>query len=260
MIDIHSHFVWGLDDGASSIDDSIAMLRAAAEDGITDIVATPHSNAQYTFQPDLLRNHVQELAARSDGRPVIHYGCEFQVTIDNVAPLLQCPFAFTINGGPYLLLEFPDYHIGKHTEAILRQLLDAGIVPIVAHPERNPFLMRDLDRLESWIEVGCLAQVTALSITGGFGGPPRTAALRLLDRGLVHVVASDAHDPGYRPPTLSAASNALRARLGEETANLLFTENPRAIVQGLPVAGGKLMLTGPPTKSWWKSCLLSEGE
>lgn len=258
MIDIHSHVVWGLDDGASSLDDSLTMLRTAAEDGITEIVATPHSNAQYRFQPGLLRLRMEELTARCQGKPVVHRGCEFQVTIDNIAPLLDSPSAYTINGGPYLLLEFPDFHIGKHSELVLRQLLDGGIVPIVAHPERNPLLLRDLDRLESWIERGCLAQVTALSITGGFGGPTRSAALRLLDRGLVHVVASDAHDPRHRPPVLSAASDTVRARLGEEAADLLFTENPRGIVQGHPVAGGKLTLAGPPKKSWWKSCLWSE--
>jgi len=176
MIDIHSHVVWGLDDGASSVEDSLIMLRTAAEDGITDIVATPHSNAQYRFQPGLLHGRMEELAAHSKGKPVIHHGCEFQVTSDNIGRLLDAPFTYTIDAGPYLLLEFSGFHIGKHTESILRQLLDAGIVPIVAHPERNPILLRDLDRLASWIELGCLAQVTALSITGGFGSPPRSAA------------------------------------------------------------------------------------
>jgi len=252
MIDIHSHVVWGLDDGASSVEDSLIMLRTAAEDGITDIVATPHSNAQYRFQPGLLQHRMEELAALSEGKPVIHPGCEFQVTIDNLGPLLDTPSSYTINAGPYLLLEFPDFHIGRHIESILRQLLNAGIVPIVAHPERNPLLLRDLDRLESWIELGCLAQVTALSITGGFGGPPRSAALRLLDRGLVHVVATDAHDPQHRTTRLSAAYNSVRIRLGEDAADLLFTDNPQGIVQGRPLPGGKQMLAGPPKKRWWQ--------
>jgi len=252
MIDIHSHVVWGIDDGASSVEDSLAMLRAAAEDGITDIVATPHCNAEYRFQPGLLHDRIEELAARSEGKPVIHSGCEFQVTSDNIGPLLDAPFTYSINAGPYLLLEFSNFQIGKHTESILRQLRNEGIVPIVAHPERNPLILRDLERLESWIELGCLAQVTALSIAGGFGGPPRAAALRLLDRGLVHVVASDAHDPQYRPPGLSAACDMVRARLGEEAADLLFMDNPQGIIQGRPLPGGKLMFDGRPKKRWWR--------
>jgi protein-tyrosine phosphatase len=252
MIDIHSHIVWDLDDGASSIEDSLAMLRTASEDGITDIVATPHSNARYQFHPALLRQRTEELARRSEGKPVIHRGCEFHLNSDNIAPMLDSPSTYTINAGPYLLLEFPDFHIGTHTESILRQLLDAGIVPIVAHPERNPFLLRDLDRLESWIDLGCLAQVTARSITGGFGGPSRSAAFRLLDRGLVHVVATDAHDPQCRPPTLSAAYQVVRVRFGEDVAELLFTDNPRDIIQRRPLPGGKLMLAGPHKRRWWQ--------
>lgn len=251
MIDIHSHIVWGLDDGAASIEDSLAMLSTAWQDGITDIVATPHSNAEYNFHPALLRRRREELAGH-EGTPVIHLGCEFQLNSDNISSLLDSPSSYTVNAGQYLLLEFPDLHIGRHTESILRQLLDAGIVPIVAHPERNPLLQRDLDRLESWIELGCLAQVTARSITGGFGGAANSAALRLLDRGLVHVVASDAHDNEYRPPTLSAAYQDVRARFGEDVAELLFTDNPRGIVEGRPLPGGKMMLAGAPKRRWWQ--------
>src|ERR1035438_8075490 len=242
MIDIHSHIVWGLDDGASSIEESLAMLSTAWQDGITDIVATPHCNAQYQFHPDLLRQRTGELGGRSEGRPIIHRGCEFHLNSDNIAPLLDNPLTYTINAGRYLLLEFPHVHIGRHTESILQQLVEADIVPIVAHPERNPVLLQDLDRLESWIELGCLAQVTARSITGGFGGRSRSAAFRLLDRGLVHVVASDAHDPEYRTATLSAAYLAVCVRFGEDLAELLFTGNPGGIIRGWPLPGGKLIL------------------
>src|ERR1039458_6868789 len=141
MIDIHSHVVWGLDDGASSLEDSLDMLRIASEDGITDIVATPHSNAQYLFQPGLLQQRTEELARRSQGKPVIHAGCEVHVSSDNIGPLLDSPATYAINAGPYVLLEFPGLHVGRHTESFLRQLLDAGIVPIVAHPERNQPLL-----------------------------------------------------------------------------------------------------------------------
>jgi protein-tyrosine phosphatase len=94
--------------------------------------------------------------------------------------------------------------------------------------------------------------VTARSITGGFGSSSNSAASRLLGRGLVHVVASDAHDYEHRPPILSAAYQAVRARFGEDAAELLFTDNPRGIMQGRPLPGGKLMLAGPPKRRWWQ--------
>jgi protein-tyrosine phosphatase len=252
MIDIHSHVVWGLDDGASSIQDSLTMLGMAWKDGVTDIVASPHQNGRFQLDPSMLRQHIGELAGSSEGRPLIHIGCEFRLNVDNIGRLLESPSAYTINSGPYLLLEFPGNHIGSHTESVLRHLLDAGIVPVVVHPERNPILLRDFARLESWVELGCLAQVTAGSITGEFGGLFQSAALSLLDRGLIHVVASDAHDCHHRPPLLSPACHIVRTRLGEETAELLFTDNPRSIIQGEQLPAGKLMLTRPPKRHWWQ--------
>ena len=165
--------------------------------------------------------------------------------------LLQAPSGFTINASRFLLLECPDLHIGRHTEAILQQLFDTGLIPILAHPERNPTLQKDLDRLERWVELGCLAQVTSLSITGGFGGQARSAATRILERGLAHIVASDAHDPYRRSPRLSSAREAVYRIYGEDTADLLFLHNPRCIIQNLPVAGGKLMPASRPSRRWW---------
>lgn len=251
MIDIHSHVVWGLDDGASSIEESLEMLRVAREGGTTEIVATPHLNGRYEFQPEAMRRAIAELNARTEGQPVIHRGCEFQITGDNIGPLLECPSTYTINAGPYLLLESHDFHIGKYTESILDQLLRAGVIPIIAHPERNQILLRDLDRLEAWVDSGCLCQITALSMTGGFGSPPKSGCSRLLSRGLVHVVASDAHDPKHRSPDLASAYNLFCDSFGTDAANLLFTDNPQCIVEGRPLAGGKLILTGTAKRRWW---------
>lgn len=250
MVDIHSHIVFGVDDGAAEIEQSLAMLRAAAEDGTTDIVATPHCNARYAYDADVVDRKIGELSAACQGRPKIHRGSEFHLSIDNLDALLEHPTTYTINGGRYLLLECPDFHIGKHTESVLDRLFDGGIVPIIAHPERNPVLQRDPDRLEGWVELGCLAQLTSLSITGAFGSPPKTSAIRFLERGLAHVVASDSHDPERRHPRLSASYHAVEKLFGEETAEALFRENPRSVIEGLPLAGGKL-----PTKRrgrWWQ--------
>ena len=198
---------------------------------------------------------VHELAKATGGRPRIHVGCEFHLTFDNIDRLMENLSTYTINSKQYLLVECPDFHIGRHTESVLRRLLDEAIVPIVAHPERNPTLRSKLSRVEEWVEMGCLTQVTALSIVGGFGGSAKSAGLRLIERGLVHIVASDAHDPVNRHPRLEDARQAVASRFGEDTAELLFLDTPRAVVEGLPVAGGKQNLADPPSPwyRFWKN-------
>ena len=226
------------------------MLQASAADGTTDRAATPHCNEQYTYDSELVEHRIAELVAHGGLQPRIHRGCEFQLSFDNIDQLLQRPATYTLNGGRYLLLECPDIHVGRHTESVLERLMDAGVVPIMAHPERNPHLQNSVDRLERWVDLGCLLQVTALSITGGFGGPPRASARKLLDRGLVHVVASDTHDPKHRHPCLSNAYAAVRRGFGEDTADLLFTDNPGCIIQDLPVAGGRVAGAAPSRRLW----------
>ena len=252
MVDIHSHVVWGLDDGATDIEQSLSMLRAAAASGTTDIVATPHSNAEFTYQAELLEERMRELALRTGGTPRIHRGCDFHLSFDNIDEVLQGLGRYSINGKQYLLVECPDFHVGKHTEKVLQRLIDSGVVPIVTHPERNPVLQEDLSRVEEWVELGCLVQVTALSISGGFGRKAGGTASRLLARGLVHVVASDAHDPEHRHPRLDEAYGIVRSRYGEEEADTLFTHNPQAIIDGVPLAGGKQIRENGVVKYWWQ--------
>jgi protein-tyrosine phosphatase len=251
MIDIHSHILWGVDDGAASLEDSIAMLELARETGTTDIVATPHSNGDFEYRPALVQERIQELAARTSGGPTIHRGCDFHLSFDNIDHLLENPSVYTIAGKQFLLVECPDFHVGPHTELVLRRLIDAGLVPVVTHPERNPVLQKNLDRVEQWVEIGCLVQVTALSVTAGFGSAATTACHRLLSRGLVHVVASDAHDPKHRNTRLDKARAVVCDRYGEDAAEVLFTENPRNILRGAPVIGGRQKFLGAQ-KSWWQ--------
>lgn len=251
MVDIHSHIVWGLDDGATDIEQSLSLLRAAAESGTTDIVATPHSNAEFAYQGDLLDQRIRELTLRTEGKPRIHRGCDLHLSFDNIDEVLQGLGSYSINGTQYLLVECPDFHVGKHTDKVLQRLLDGGIVPVVTHPERNPVLQHRLSRVEEWVEFGCLVQVTALSITGGFGRHACNAASKLLEQGLVHVVASDAHDPEYRHARLDEAYRTVKARYGEEEAGILFTHNPQAIIDGVDLAGGK-QTREDAAKQWWQ--------
>jgi protein-tyrosine phosphatase len=251
MVDIHSHILWQLDDGSQSMEESIAMLAVARENGTTDIVASPHSNSEFTYRPELVDERIRELGEATGGQPRILRGCDFHLSYDNVDHLLDNPGTYTINGTQYLLIECPDFHVGKHTEIVIERLLDAGLIPIVTHPERNPVLQRKLERVGEWVELGCLVQVTALSVTGGFGNSAGEACKKLLDRGLTHIVASDAHDPKHRSPNLDGARKKILAQYGEDAAEILFTENPGNIIQGLAVAGGKQLYLEPP-KRWWQ--------
>jgi len=254
MIDTHSHVVWGVDDGSPTLEISLTMLQLAASNGTTDIVATPHANPKYLFQRDVVLDRIQALNQAAGGCPRVHFGCEFHLSFDNVDPLMENLRQYTINSKQYLLVECPDAHIGRHTESVFRRMIDAGIVPIIAHPERNPVLRHNLARAEEWVELGCLLQLTAMSITGRFGASAKSASYRLLDCGLAHIVASDAHDPEHRSPILTDARQAVVARYGEDTAEILFNENPRAIIGGAPLLGGRFISCSPARKwyQFWK--------
>jgi len=236
MIDIHSHILWGMDDGARDRDTSLAMLKIAAESGTTDIVATPHSDLQFKYDAALVDERIRDLSEAVKGSPRIHRGCDFHMSFDNIQQALVDPSKFTINGLGYLMVEFADTFIPPSTEEIFRRFIERGITPVITHPERNPILQEDTPRLQRWIEMGCLAQVTAQSLTDRFGKAAQSSAWALLGKGLVHVLASDAHDTEYRPPRLDLARDILTREMGAEWATLLLEDNPGAVIAGHPVS------------------------
>jgi protein-tyrosine phosphatase len=239
-----------MDDGAPTEDVSLEMLRQAAESGTTDIVATPHSNGEFEYNPELIAEQIRELTEKSGGIPKIHRGCDFHLSFDNVVGALENPQRFSINGRRYLLVEFSDLNVPPSMDRILDQLLGVDLVPVITHPERNPILRREIGKLENWVNQGCLIQVTALSILGGFGKSAQATAHQLLSKGIVHVIASDAHDPVHRHPRLDEACAAISRQYGEETAELLFTGNPGRIIRGEFVSDAP-MITAEKRK-WWQ--------
>ena len=239
-----------MDDGAPSANVSLEMLRMAAEAGTTDIVATPHSNSEFEYQPALIDERIRHLMAQTGGKPRIHRGCDLHLSYDNVVEALENPARYSINGRRYLLVECSDLHIPGSMDKVLDMLLGADLVPIVTHPERNPILRKETAKLEAWVDLGCLVQVTALSVLGGFGKKAGDNAHRLLAKGMVHVIASDAHDPIHRHPRLDEAFAAIAAKYGEETAKLLFIRNPAKIIEGQIVADGRMHVTEP--RKWWQ--------
>ena len=252
MIDIHSHILYGLDDGAQDRETSIAMLKLAAETGTTDIVATPHSDSKYVYQPALVDERIRELNELTGNKPRIHRGCDFHLSIDNVQACLRDHTVFTINGLNYLMVEFAEFFVPPSTENILRELIDRGLVPVITHPERNPVLRDSTPRLEKWIQSGCILQITAQSLTDRFGREARDATWNWLRRGMVHVVASDAHDTEHRPPRLDHAYAILTDKLGKEAAELLLVTNPRAIIGGDYVMAMSAAAVSGGSKKWFQ--------
>lgn len=208
------------------------MLRLAAETGTTDIVATPHCDQKYAFDPELRDQRIGDLNQATNGAPRIHPGCDFRLNFDNIQQALQEPAKFTINGLRYLMVEFDDVLIPPSTEEIFRRLMALEICPVITHPERNPILQSSFDRLQNWTRMGCLLQVTGQCLTDRFGKTAQESAWEMLRRGLVHVVASDAHDTQDRPPRLDLAREILTREMGAEAAELLLVTNPSAVIAG----------------------------
>jgi protein-tyrosine phosphatase len=236
MIDIHSHILPGLDDGSKSLDESVAMLRQAAAAGTTDIVASPHANQEYAFDPMVVEQKIGELQAAVGDVPQIHYGCDFHLTLENIDDALRSPGKYSIDHRGYLLVEFSDFLVPKNTADIFARLMAAGTRPIIAHPERNPILRNRLPDLERWIAQGCLLQVTAQSLLGRFGKSAEAVGRDWLARGLVHFLASDGHDLDRRPAVLADSRLYVEREFGAETACRLFVGNPQAVLDGVPVA------------------------
>ncbi|MGH9444261.1 MAG: tyrosine-protein phosphatase [Terriglobia bacterium] len=254
MIDIHCHPLPETDDGAKSFEIAVEMLTMSAADGVTHLVATPHCNFRYPFEPAENRRKAAELQAAIGDTPQILLGCDFHLSYDNIRKLTEEHGPFTINGTQYVLVEFDEHFIPAQMDHVFYEIQVAGYTPILTHPERNAVCRRKLDSLYNWITRGCLVQVTAQSYLGAFGPEPLRAIERMLELNLVHIFASDAHDTRHRTPLLSPAYEKLATERGREIAERLFTRNPEAVIQGKPLPPGP-EATPPRTKKgrkkWW---------
>lgn len=242
MIDIHCHILPGMDDGPATWDDAIEMCRVAVADGIEEIVATPHMTpGLYQNGPGEVRKMVDESneRIRELGLPlVIHPGGDVRFTAD----LPQCVDAdrVPVLGGKsgdrrYLVCELPAPMVPPNSQSVFFELQLRGITPIITHPERNVELQTNLDLLYRFVCDGALAQVTAESLTGGFGPEAAVAARKMLACNLVHVIASDAHSPLHRRPILSGGVTAAAKVVGAARAHEMVTTLPAALIAGSPV-------------------------
>lgn len=235
MVDIHCHILPEVDDGSRSWEMTREMCRVAAEDGITHIVATPHANDQYAYDRVQHLGALSRLQALAGEWPQFALGCDFHLSYDNITDALAHPRRYVVGNTPYLLVEFSDFGVPPAVLQALHRMVAAGMQPVVTHPERNATLQRAPEIIRGLIEMGCVVQVTASSLTGFWGEAAQRSALALLARDMVHVLASDAHNAQRRAPLLSSGRKAAAAAAGEEVARALVDHNPRAIFQGEPL-------------------------
>ena len=237
MIDLHCHMLPGLDDGAPNLATSLAMARMFAADGISHVACTPHIlPGLYHNTGDQIRRAVNTLDAelRSQGIELaIFPGADAHIT-PTFLEGLRCGNIPTLGASRYVLVEPPHHTAPQRIEQFFFDILVAGYVPIVTHPERLRWINQHYATMQRLAAQGVWMQVTAGSVTGAFGKNAQYWAERMLDEGLVHILASDAHDVHHRIPNLSYGRDAVARRLGEVEAQHLVITRPWGILSDEP--------------------------
>lgn len=251
MIDIHCHVLPDLDDGPRSLEESLALGALLIREGVTTVAATPHVfDVRYpTPSPDHIMTRLTRVREGLEGRLNVVCGAEVRLVPD-ILTVLDRREIF-INMSQYVLIEFPGGLIPHGIERLLFELISSGVKPIITHPERSGGFLSDPERLGIFIGMGCYAQLDAPSLLDK--GEARRVALRWIDAGLIHVVASDAHRCQWRPPRLAAAYLEVEKQWGADVARALFVDNPRAVVDGEPLPfAPEVKQLNRSVFSWWQ--------
>ncbi len=233
MIDLHCHLLPGIDDGAGDLEQSLEMARLSVADGVTVIACTPHifPGVYNNSGPDI-RCRIERLQSELDAAQIairLVSGGDVHVAPDLVSKL-NCGEALSLNDSRYVLVEPPHHVLPPNIEGLFFNLLAAGYVPIVTHPERMSWIDREYDMLGRLVRSGAWMQITAGAVLGKFGSRAKGWSERMLREGLVHIIASDAHDAVRRPPLMKEAFRALCSLVGEEEAMNLVQIRPEAIL------------------------------
>ena len=228
MIDIHCHILPGVDDGPQHLNSALTMARVAAEDGISTIIATPHTdgirvNRNLVEDKVLILNN--ELASNQIALKIVP---GYEIPYHLVPDLAK---SHTLVNSNYILIEFPHTYLPRDALGTVYSLVDQGLQPIIAHPERNGGILQDPGQMEDLIAAGALSQLTASSVTGEQGPDVQRCANYLLVNNMAHFIATDSHSPSFRIPVLSKAHAIAVKLLGKTQADYLTIGNPEKILQ-----------------------------
>jgi len=238
MYDLHCHLLPGIDDGPQSLDEALAMARLAVSEGIRKSVVTPHLHVgRWDNDRASIEAAVGAYRSALDAAGIaLEIGFAAEVRCDyDIVPYVDAervPFLGSFEGERVMLLEFPHGHVPVGGEKLVAWLRERGIRSMIAHPERNKDIMRDLGKLQPYVAVGCLLQLTADAVAGEFGPQCQTRAIEMLERGWVTIMASDAHDTEARPPRLKPGLEKAATIVGAQAARDLVEANPRRILEG----------------------------
>ncbi len=242
MIDIHSHILPGVDDGARDMREAVALLRISVDEGIKTQVLTPHMPANtYGLSLDSLTKSFDKFKSAIEEKEIpiqLKLAAEVRIGLE-VMELVESgnmPWLGVWEGKKVFLMEFPPNAIPSGTLNIVRWLSQNEIHPLIVHPERNLEIQNNMDKLKPFIDEGCLLQLTAGSITGDFSREAFDTACQLLKQGLVDVIASDCHRADGRTPRLKGAVDVARQIVGEDEAIAMVSTTPARLLDGLKAA------------------------
>lgn len=228
VIDIHCHILPGLDDGPQRLETSLAMASVALRDNIRVIIATPHTDG-VSVNRDTVTAKVIELNSELEQLAMgIEIVAGYEIPYHLVAELAP---THTLAGSRYVLIEYPHTYIPGDARTTIQRLVQQGLQPIIAHPERNGGVLEQPDRLAESIQAGALTQLTAASLTGELGPDLQRCAMYLLSNGLVHFIGTDSHSPSFRTPVLKKAHTMAAKLVGREQADQLTMVNPGRILR-----------------------------
>ena len=235
--DIHCHILPGIDDGAESIETADQMLSIAQEDGLENIIATPHFiYGQINNTVEHIRQNAQEIIKLATMKGIqLYCGSELFICPE-LYSLVGEGIASTLNNSRYVLIELPMLSIPDYTIDVLFNLQLKGYVPIIAHPERNRSIQQKPNYLQDFVERGILAQINATSINRIYGSKVQEVAFELIESGLAHFVASDAHTTRNRAPRLLKAYDVICKKFSKEVADKLFCYNGKAVIYDREIA------------------------
>ena len=236
MIDVHTHVLPGIDDGPRTTQDAVALARAAVAAGTTEMVATPHVSWEWQTSSQVMHEGVKAMQAELDAAGVplrLRTGAEVALTraMDLDDEELR---ALRLGGGEWLLAECPLSMAAPGVDSLMLRLQSQGHRLLLGHPERAPVFHRSPDMLERLVDAGMLTQITAGSLAGRFGSTVQRFTFELVEAGLVHNIASDAHNADRRPPGVLAEIEEAEGELPglAQHAEWLCEQVPRAILDG----------------------------